>query len=94
MGAVKDRTIEFMATVDSLLGRSAAGIAAIQDPLLGGGARSPKNQNRSHSEFTRRATEINCGIQHVLGKLEKLTKCTLALQFGFITCSGKEQDTV
>lgn len=76
--SVKDRTREFSATVQSLLERTPG------DPLLGAqrggegrrGSSFQQQQHGQHSEFTRRATDINGGIQRVLGKLEKLTKCT------------------
>lgn len=71
---VKDRTHEFSATVQSLLDRTAG------DPLLGvqkspRQSLAPGSAGQHHSEFTRRATDINSGIQRVLSKLEKLTKC-------------------
>lgn len=73
---VKDRTGEFKATVESVYNRGITvgmtGASGVE-PLLGRSVGSPRHE---HSEFTRRATEINGGIQRVLGKLEKLTKCT------------------
>jgi syntaxin 5 len=75
MSNVRDRTGEFAATIDSLLNRSIAGVGNFSDPLLGVRSPSvPKSPNHAHTEFTRRATEINVGIQRVLSMLEKLTK--------------------
>ncbi|PJF18277.1 hypothetical protein PSACC_01955 [Paramicrosporidium saccamoebae] len=75
MSNVRDRTGEFAATIDSLLNRSVAGVGNLSDPLLGVRSPSiPKSPSHVHTEFTRRATEINVGIQRVLSMLEKLTK--------------------
>lgn len=75
---VRDRTREFNATVESLFGRNVARIGQqFDDPLLGGGPRSPRlGQHALHAEFMAKATEINNGIQRVLGMLEKLKKRT------------------
>lgn len=43
--------------------------------------KSPTTATHSHSEFTRRATEINTGIQRLLLRLEKLTKRTKSLMY-------------
>lgn len=80
---VKDRTAEFEAIVETNITRSVAGVG-FNEPLLG--VRSPKSPKSPttqshHTEFTKRATEINVGIQKVLSMLEKLTKCTSSCDF-------------
>lgn len=91
MSTIKDRTAEFTATVDSVLNRHVSGVGGFNDPLLGARSpRSPKSPSHGHSEFTRRATEINTGIQKVLSMLEKLTKRTLWSPVILIIISGEE----
>lgn len=86
---IKDRTAEFFSAVSVKSGNYMANEAATdyqRSPLL-----SPKSQTaqklRQHSQFTQMSLEVNSGIQNVLGKLEKLTKCKLDFTFaGLIKC--------
>jgi hypothetical protein len=69
MNQIKDRTSEFLATIESIQGLEPAHINLIYRNSSAGNGGGGKL-----SEFTHRATEINKSIQTVLTRLEKLTK--------------------
>lgn len=65
---IKDRTKEYLATVDSLL-NSRSGT----DPTAGPRRRTP-TPHQQHSAFMQRARAISLDLERVCGQLERLTK--------------------